>query len=74
MAERRPLAKSAAVVLVCNAISKPAAWNAATSSSAIRVPGQMYDVARTHSQSATEQPGGLSARNVSNWPVVPPLP
>ena len=69
-----PLAKSAQSVLVCSAISKPAAWNAATAASAIRVPGWMYDVARTHSQSATEQPGGLSAMNVSNWPLVPPLP
>ena len=34
----------------------------------------MYDVPRTHSQLATEQPAGLSALNWSKRPAVPPLP
>ena len=34
----------------------------------------MYEVGRTHSQSATTQPGGLSDLKRSKWQAVPPGP
>src|ERR1700752_5342690 len=44
-------------VLRCRAISKPSAAYCWACSAVIAVSGYMYDVARGHSQSATEQPG-----------------
>src|SRR3954447_26085252 len=40
----------------CSASSKPADWYWASFASVSGVSGYMYDDARTHSQSATEQP------------------
>src|SRR4051812_3383452 len=57
----------------CNPSSNPSLWYPATCWLLIGVLGKMYDVDRTHSQSATLQFSGLRDLKSSNCPTVPLL-